>query len=209
MYIPEPFKVVDEREIEAFIQRYDFATIVSATPDGLMATHVPVSVDRDDSGLVIRGHLARGNPHWKSMDGAVDALMIFHGPHGYVSPSWYASSPAVPTWNYAVVHAHGRPRIVEDHSFTEDVLNGLLRRYEEGRPNAWRFDVLPEDFRRRQLSAIVGFEMPVVRLEAKFKLGQNRAASDRAGAMNGLEQEHTAEASALAAFMRTHVKDGI
>src|SRR5882757_6288203 len=103
MYLPESFKIVDGPEIEAFLQRYDFATIVTPTPDGLIATHVPVVAKRASSGLVILGHIAKANSHWKNMDGTVESLAIFHGPHGYVSPTWYADSPAVPTWNYAVV----------------------------------------------------------------------------------------------------------
>ena len=204
MYLPESFKIVDEPEIEAFLQRYDFATIVSPT---LMATHVPVVVRRAGSGLVVLGHVARANSHWKSMDGTVESLAIFHGPHGYVSPTWYANSPAVPTWNYAVVHVYGRPLAREEPAFIEDVLGDLLKRYEGSGPDAWRMEELPLDYRTRQLSRIVGFEMSVVRLEAKFKLGQNRAAVDRIRTIEELERKDSLEASNLAEFMRSHLKD--
>ena len=179
MYIPESFRIVDEPEIEAFLQRYDFATMVSPAPETLIATHVPVVVKRDGPRLVVLGHVAKANAHWKSMDGTIESLVIFHGPHGYVSPRWYANSPAVPTWNYAVVHAYGRPQAREEPAFIEALLVDLVHRYEGSGSNAWRIEDLPVDYRSRQLSAIVGFEMPVVRLEAKFKLGQNRAAVDR------------------------------
>jgi transcriptional regulator len=206
MYIPESFRIVDEPEIEAFLQRYDFATIVTPAPETLIATHVPVAVKRDGPRLVLLGHVAKANPHWKSMDGTIESLVIFHGPHGYVSPRWYATSPAVPTWNYAVVHAYGRPQAREEPAFIEALLVDLLRRYEGS--DAWRIEDLPVDYRSRQLSGIVGFEMPVLRLEAKFKLGQNRAAIDRARTIEELERKNSSEASNLAAFMRAHVKDG-
>lgn len=208
MYVPDSFKVTDEDEIEAFLQRYDFATFVSMASGGLTATHLPVVVQREESGLVIAGHVARANPHWKSLDGVAEALLIFQGPHGYVSPTWYANGPAVPTWNYAVVHAYGRPQAVQDAAFLEDVLDALVRRYEAHRVEAWGTDGLPPEYRSRALAAVVGIRMPVLRLEAKFKLGQNRAAADRVGTVLGLEREGSAEASGLAMFMRSYLKDG-
>jgi transcriptional regulator len=204
MYVPEAFKVVDEGEIQAFIQRYDFATIVSCPATGLIATHVPVVVRREASGLVVAGHVARANSHWQAMDGAVECLAIFHGPHSYVSPTWYVNSPAVPTWNYAVVHAYGKLRFREDRSFIETVVGDLVRRYESQRAEPWRIEDQPSDFRDRMLAAIVGFEMPVLKVEAKFKLGQNRRPEDRAGTIAGLKREQSPEAVALAEFMRAH-----
>jgi transcriptional regulator len=205
MYVPEPFNVADDREVLEFVRRYEFATVVSSAP--LLATHIPVAVRRNVDGLVVFGHVARANPHWKVMDGTRESLVIFHGPHAYVSPTWYATAPAVPTWNYAVVHAYGRPRANEDPAFVEEHLRELLRRYEARRGQLWSLDELPADYRTRQLSRIVGFEMPVERLEAKFKLGQNRPRADRLGAIAGLETEGTAEAQTLAAFMRERLPD--
>jgi transcriptional regulator len=204
MYLPDAFKVVDDVEIHAFIQRYDFATMVSAAPTGPIASHVPVVVRGEATGLVIVGHLARANAHWRVMDGSVECLAIFHGPHSYVSPTWYASSPAVPTWNYAVVHAHGKPRFRDDRPFIETVVGDLVHRYEGSRARPWRIDDQPSDFRDRMLAGIVGFEMPVLEIEAKFKLGQNRRVEDRAGTIAGLEREQSADGLALAHFMRAH-----
>jgi transcriptional regulator len=201
MYIPEAFNITDDREVDA--------TIVSVATDGLIASHVPVVASRKASGVVISGHLARANPHWAVMDGKAQAIMIFHGPHSYVSPIWYASGPAVPTWNYAVVHAYGRPLTREDPAFLEHVLRELLLdRYEVRRSETWKVEDLPVDYRRRQLARIVGFEMPVERLEAKFKLGQNRTPTDREGTLTGLDREGTVEAASLASFMRSYLKDG-
>ena len=208
MYIPEPFKVTDDQEIDAFLRRYDFATVVSFAQEGPIASHLPVVARRESTGVTISGHLARANSHWTAMDGKTEAIVIFQGPHGYVSPTWYASAPAVPTWNYAVVHAYGRPMAREDQAFLEDILRELLDRYEVGRTKAWQLENLPPDYSRRQLAGIVGFEMPVARLETKFKLGQNRTATDRAGTIEGLDRENTVEAARLADFMRSYLKDG-
>jgi transcriptional regulator len=138
------------------------------------------------------------------MDGSKGALAVFMGPHAYVSPTWYATGPAVPTWNYGVVHAHGKPRALEDAAFTRAALAELVARHEPG-PGGWSVDKLPRELEENLVKAIVAFEMPVERLEAKFKLGQNRSAADRAGTMAGLEASGTPEAAALAAFMRAHL----
>lgn len=204
MYLPEPFKIDDQEKVSAFLERYDFMTIVSVPASGIVATHVPVMVRRESTGLVLVGHVARANPHWELMDGTVESLAISHGPHGYVSPTWYASGPAVPTWNYATVHAHGKPRARHDSGFIRDLLRELVRRYEKG-ADAWSVDDLPAPLSERLVSAIVAFEMPIDRWEAKFKLGQNRSAEDRAGVIARLEAESSGEAAALAAFMRSQV----
>ncbi|HKO48646.1 MAG TPA: FMN-binding negative transcriptional regulator [Polyangiaceae bacterium] len=201
MYVPNSFKVDDQAQIEAFLERYAFASIVSPAANGIVASQVPLVVRRAPMGLVLVGHVARANSHWALMDGASESLAIFQGPHGYVSPTWYASGPAVPTWNYATVHAYGHPRVIHDLTFTEDLLRELVLRYESG-DNGWRVEDLPRDFSQSLLSAIVAFEMPIHRLETKFKLGQNRSAEDRAGTIAGLEREQSSEAHALASFMR-------
>jgi transcriptional regulator len=202
MYTPPAFAITDDASIDAFMQRYDFATLVSLPVSGLVVTHVPVIVRRGASGLVISGHMARGNSHGNCMDGSVDGLAIFSGPHGYISPTWYVHAPAVPTWNYSVVHAHGTPVVRDDRVFVETVVNQLAARYESHRPRPWRLADQPGEFVTKMLASIVGFEMTVTRVEAKFKLGQNRQAEDRAGAIAGLDREGSAEAAALAQFMR-------
>jgi transcriptional regulator len=205
MYIPEHFKVLDEGEIQAFMEEYDFATVVTSAPAGLIATHVPVVIRRDGTGLVIAGHLARANSHWRTMDGSVESLMMFHGPQSYVSPTWYANAPAVPTWNYAVVHAYGKPQFREDRDFLETLLRELVRKYEGGRAEPWRIEDQPSGFHEGMLASIVGFEMPVQKVEAKFKLGQNRRLEDRVGTIDGLERDGSAGARALAEFTRSRI----
>ena len=204
MYIPKPFLVEDRKVIAAFMQKFDFAIVVSHSDTaGLVASHVPVLIREVGSDLQIVGHVARGNPHWQLME-SQESMVIFQGPHGYVSPSWYATSPAVPTWNYAVVHAYGAVRVREDATFIGGVVADLTARYEGQRKESWSVEAVPEASYRKLLNAIVGFEIVVSRCEAKFKLGQNRSAEDRAGAIAGLEREASPSALELAKFMRLH-----
>jgi len=205
VYVPAPFRIDDAAVIEAFLRQFDFAAIVTNAPNGLVASHVPVVVDSEGSELRIRGHLARANDHWKAMDARTDSMAIFSGPHAYISPSWYVTAgPVVPTWNYAVVHAYGRPIFRDDAAFLRDVVETLTQRYESHRAQPWTTDrLLPEAY-EKMLGAIVGFEMRVERCEAKFKLGQNRSIADRTGAAAGLDAEQSPAASAIAAFMRRH-----
>jgi transcriptional regulator len=201
MYIPASFRLDDPVAVAAFVERHDFATLVSHAPEGLLVSHLPVLARSTAAGPVLVGHLARANPHWRAMDGARDAVAIFHGPHGYISPTWYATGPAVPTWNYAVVHAHGRPQARDDADFVRGVVADLTERYERDRRPRWDSSSLPPDFHEGLLRAIVGFEMPVMRFEAKLKLSQNRSPEDRQRVIDALEREG---APALAALMRRH-----
>ena len=205
MYVPAPFRIENADVIAEFLRQFDFAALVTNAPNGLVASHVPVVVDGDGGELRIRGHLARANDHWKAMDGSTESIAIFSGPHGYISPSWYVTAgPAVPTWNYAVVHAYGRPVFRDDAAFLRDVVETLTRRYESHRAQPWTTDRLPEETYEKMLGAIVAFEMRVARCEAKFKLGQNRSVVDRTGAAAGLDAEQSPAASAVAEFMRRH-----
>src|SRR4029453_15396817 len=185
MYIPAHFRVEDRRVIASFMQQFDFVSLVTNGPAGLVATPVPVLIREAGDDLQIVGHLARGNSHWRLMDGQLESMAIFQGPHAYVSPTWYASSGAVPTWNYAVVHAYGPVRIREDAGFIAGVVEELTRRYEDGGGRGWSPAALDPDAYQKLLGAIVGIEMSVTRCEAKFKLGQNRSVEDRAGTVGG------------------------
>ena len=167
----------------------------------MMVTHFRFS--GREASAVIAGRLAckHTGPPWT----ATDSLVIFQGPHHYVSPSWYVDSPAVPTWNYGVVHAHGKPKAPQDRAFTEKILAELIERYESGRAAPWTLEKVPADYYEQLLSGIVGFQMEVVKVEAKFKIGQNRRPSDQAGTIAGLELEGSPEAATMAEFMRTNV----
>lgn len=202
MYVPAQFQVSDPDSLHAVVERHPFATVISVVDDEPFATHVPLLLDRavGTRGL-LSGHVARANPHWRAFDGERTALVVFHGPHGYVSPAWYASAPAVPTWNYVVVHVYGRPRAFEDPARLDTLVDRMVRAYEGGRERPWPGE-LPAAFKSRMLGAIVGFTLEIERIEGKFKLGQNRSRADREGVLRALEAGSGPEGAALAAYTR-------
>jgi transcriptional regulator len=209
MYLPESFNEQDRELVLDTIDQNGFATLISWTganggAEGgacePVVSHLPLMVERRPDGLLLLGHLARANPHWQLFDGKTPALTIFSGPHAYISPAWYETTPAVPTWNYVVVHVHGRPELV-DAAATRDIVALLVEKHQRARVVRWS-GVLPPDFLADQLGAIVGFRIPIDKLEAKFKLGQSRTAADRAGTIAGLEREADRGSHELAAFTR-------
>ncbi len=207
MFVPEAFRIADLDRLHGFVERYDFATLVSPGEDGMAASHVPLLLERGSGprGTLV-GHLSRANPQWRGFDGEREALAIFHGPHAYVSPAWYANAPAVPTWNYAVVHAQGRPVRIDDAARIRALLERSIALQEAHRDEPWRPD-LPEEFRARMEKGIVAFELPIERIEGKFKLGQNRPPEDREGTVRGLEREGSTAARELADFTRRALDD--
>lgn len=204
MYVPSSFDVSDCRILESFIGRYGFATLITSSSAGLTASHIPITLRKRGNANCLIGHVARANNQWRAFDGKAEALAIFHGPHAYISPTWYATSPAVPTWNYAAVHVYGKPAASEEREFTRAALVDLVAKYEGTRSNPWRPEGLASDVFDRLAGAIVAFEMPVDRIEGKFKLGQNRSREDRVGMLAGLEGEGTPDADLLARFIRQH-----
>ena len=199
MYTPSEFAVAEQSALLALMQRYGFATLITAANAGPVVTHLPLLVRSDRPGQIrLIGHVARANPHWKLFDGNRSSLAIFHGPHGYVSPSLY-ETPNVPTWNYAVVHAHGAPRIVEQAA---DVLRELVSLYEGGRERPWTVERLPEGRFDQLQKAIVAFEMPISRLEGKFKLSQNRSAADARNVADAFARSADSGERELAELMR-------
>lgn len=206
MYVPASFAISDEKTLESFIERYDFATLISVSSAGLVASHIPILLRRSAGRPVLVGHVARANSQWQQFDGKAEALAIFHGPHAYVSPTWYATSPAVPTWNYATVHVYGKARAREEGEFTATALRDLVGRHEGSRAKPWRAEDLAGHLFEKLAKAIVAFEMPVDRIEGNFKLGQNRSQDDRVGMLQGLDAEKSADAGALAAFIRETLK---
>jgi transcriptional regulator len=202
MYIPEAFRVTDGSELEEFMTLNSFATLISAVDGALFATHLPLIFERAPSSQrALLGHIARANPHWRAFDGQQEALAIFHGPHAYISPDCYTTSPAVPTWNYAVAHVYGVPRIIHDEGWLAALVDRLVAIYEAGRPQPWP-GTLPADFKANLLNAIVGFTMDITRIEGKFKLGQNRSPNDQLGVVGYLEAQEDPVARALGAFTK-------
>lgn len=207
MYIPPWFKENDMGHLTSLIRDYPFATLVSVTPEGPLATHLPLELASSESEEhphgVLLGHVARANPHWHHFTS--ESLAIFHGPHGYISPSWYISKSLVPTWNYAAVHAYGLPRILEEPNQVRRVLDILVERYERERPDPWINSLDPE-FMEKLQSGIVAFEFPIDRIEGKFKLGQNRNLDDQKSSLEGLSDESGEGTGSLAAFSRAYFR---
>ena len=205
MYIPKAFHVGDRQILHEFINRNSFATLVSTVDGKAFATHLPLLFERARSAHgTLLGHVARANPHWHAFDGRQEALAIFQGPHAYVSPSWYATSPAVPTWNYTAVHVYGVPQVIDDDRAFSDLLDRLIAFYEAGMPRPWP-GVLPADFRANLMRGIVGFTMEIERIEGKFKLSQNRSHEDQRRVVERLEMSADPVAKALGKLAREHL----
>ncbi len=207
MYIPKAFAITDGEALHAFIEAYSFATLVTTFDGAPFATRLPMLLDRDAGahGTLI-GHVARANPHWRSFDGVAKALAMFDGPHAYVSPRWYATAPAVPTWNYATVHAYGIPRVIEDPQRVEAIVDRLVTIHEEAMPRPWSAREVPAEFKANLLKAIVGFEMPIDRIEGKFKFGQNRPSEDQVAMLDALESSTIRDPQRLAELVRGHIR---
>jgi transcriptional regulator len=205
VYIPKSFAVTDEATLHDFIAVNGFATIVSSGDGDLFATHLPLVLSRTDSRPVLLGHVARANPHWRYLTGNARVLAIFTGPHSYISPTWYATKPAVPTWNYAAVHVYGAARVFEDTESLTPLLDQLIATYETPLPKPWSGE-LPAEFKSKLMRAIVGIEINVERFEGKFKFGQNRPLEDQRSMLANLDSRKNHTANDLAAFARSFLK---
>ena len=206
MYIPEAFRGQDRPTLVEFMRSQSFATLVSVKDEGsLWASHLPLLVTERGESLVLLGHVARANEHWKAF-GVTESLAIFTGPHAYVSPSLYESVESVPTWNYVAVHAYGVPRILAADAADglERLLEAMMETYEPAYRRQW--DGLPAGFRERMLRGIVGFEMPVARLEGKRKLSQNRSRADQERVAQALLGSPDPSAQAVGRLMEASLR---
>lgn len=199
MYMPTAFHETRTDVLHRLIRAYPFAIVVTHATDGLSANHLPFELVGD----VLHGHVARGNELVR-MDGA-EILLIFRGPDGYISPNWYPTKHEtgreVPTWNYAVVHVHGRLRVIDDANWMRGLLQTLTDHHEADQPQPWKITDAPEDHIEKSLRAIVGLEVVVDRIEGKFKLSQNHPARNRAGVVAGLCRRDGDGDAELAALM--------
>lgn len=198
MYIPTHFREDRPAVLHEIMQRNSFATLVSQSDGSMVASQLPFLIDTERNAL--RSHMARGNPQWKEL-AARELMVIFQGPHAYISPSWYEAMPAVPTWNYATVHAYGTARLLEDGPALRAIVEETVRQHEEGRENPWRMEQLAEEYVQKLLRGIVGFEISITRLEGKLKLNQNRSEADARGVIEGLRAEGNTESAAVAEWM--------
>ena len=194
MYQPPHFRE-DRIEVQHdLIRAHPLGLLITAGPGGLMANPIPFVLDAAASERgTLRAHLARANPQWRDLGAVEECLVVFQGPQAYVTPSWYATKQetgkVVPTWNYATVHAWGRPQIMDSEGWLRSQIDALTAQKEEPRALPWQVADAPEAFVAAQIKGIVGIEIPVARIEGKWKVSQNRTEADRAGVFQGLRAE--------------------
>lgn len=198
MYIPALNRVENRAAINSFIQAYGFGTLITNAGEKIVASHLPVLFDEKANAL--RSHMARANEQWKHFAGTNEVLCIFHGPHAYISPSWYAEQHTVPTWNYAVVHVYGKPALVGEAALKQIVFDTVAK-FESSMPTPWKIPLSEQEI-TGMLKAIVGFKIEITRVEAKFKLGQNRSAEDQETMLRHLQAAPDEETRALAKFIQ-------
>jgi transcriptional regulator len=208
MYRPDLFRVDDVPQMHALMRARPFAALVSAGPMGLYATHLPTVLKDEGSYGVIECHIARGNPHRNDLAGG-EAMMIFQGAEAYITPNWYPSKAdhgkVVPTWNYAVVHAYGRPEVMDDREWLRRHVSDLTVQQERSEEKPWAVTDAPASFVDAMLRGIVGFRFAITRLEGKWKMSQNREMADRAGVVEGLERRADGDDAEIAELVSRHV----
>jgi len=206
MYVPQHYRVEDQAEIFALIKNHSFGILVTSQGDLPFATHLPFMLDesRGSHGTLV-SHLARANPQWRHFESGKEALVIFQGPHSYISPSWYVSEFNVPTWNYVIAHIYGAIRIVDSHSQAMEMLDRLVAQYEGTTPEAWSTPWEDERY-RKLVGGIVAFEIEISRIEGKFKLSQNKSQADRLGAIEHLQESTDREQQLMGKIMDHHLK---
>ena len=191
MYIRPDHRLDDRDALFALIEEHALGAWVLAGADGLVANHIPFLLDRNRGphGTLV-GHVARANPVWRALGAGTPSLVMFQGPQSYITPNWYPGKAehgkVVPTWDYAVVHAHGVARAVEDPAWLMDMLDRLTNAQEAAQPVPWQVNDAPRDYIDKLLRAIVGIEIPIDRLEGKLKASQDEAVRDRLGTVEGL-----------------------
>ncbi len=212
MHLPPDFKEERVPVLHEAIRQAALGTLVTLGEAGLEASHVPMLIDPEPAPYgTLTGHIARVNPQWRRPAAGVQALAMFLGPDAYISPAWYATKrqtgKVVPTWNYVAIHAYGEVRFFEDAERLLRLVTRLTETHEAGRPEPWAVSDAPAEFVRAMLKGIVGFELPIVRLEGKWKMSQNRPAEDRAGAIEGLRREGGPGEAAVAEIIAAGDRD--
>ena len=211
MYCPDPFRETERSALQDLMRTHPFATLVSLRGTAVGADHLPFvyHADRGPHGTLC-GHVSRSNPLWTHFTDHTEVLVIFRGPDAYITPSWYprkhTDGKAVPTWNYAVVHAYGIPRAIEDREWLREHVTELTDQHEAREELPWQITDAPSDYITRMLTGIIGIEIWVSRLEGKFKVSQNRPRADQLGVANGLQSRETEHAHAMASLVLQHLK---
>ena len=206
MYAPTQFREHSAEVLARAIHDIQLATLITATPDGYHASHVPMVLRDEGGAFALETHVARPNPHWTVLDQPLASLAVFQGPQAYVSPSWYETKrqhgKVVPTWNYIAVHAHGSLEVVEDEAWLLRHLDDLTNANESGREHPWATSDAPADFIGNLARAIVGLRLRVERIEGSWKMIQHRSEGDRHGAIAGLSATSRPGDAAVAEVMR-------
>lgn len=207
MYTPRSFRVDDAATLHSLIRENAFGVLVSQDQGRPLASHLPFSLDLDRGGSngVLVGHMARANPQWKTWSADTEVLVIFQGPHAYITPDWYELKQTVPTWNYAAVHAYGRPRLIHDPEELRPMVMPMVGVYEGKVGSGWDPESM-EPIMASMLKAVVGFEIPIDSLEGKFKFNQNRSREDQHGVVKGLERLGDPAALDVARIMRRNLE---
>ena len=203
MYIPNAFHEDRIEVLHDLIRNYPFAALITLNKEGIQANHIPFELDPAPEPFgTLHAHVARANPVWRDLSQNDEALVIFQGPNSYISPSWYRTKEetgmVVPTWNYMVVHAHGKLQPIEDPVWLRALVEKLTRTHEENMPQPWSVSDAPSDYIEKQLTAIVGLRLTITRLVGKWKLSQNRPPQDRASVIQTLFQQETESSQAMA-----------
>ena len=204
MYVPPHFAEKSLPVLHAAMRKAGLATLVTMGPEGLIGSPLPLMLDAEAGEFgTLYGHVARANPQWRAHDPSIEALAMFKGPDAYITPAWYETKrengKVVPTWNYITIHAYGPVTFFEDATELLDVVTRLTARHEGERAEPWAPSDAPAPFIQSQLKGIVGFHMPITRLQGKWKMSQNRTMPDRAGVVAGLEAEGNPEVAAIVA----------
>lgn len=210
MYTPPAYAETDTDLLHRYMVEWSFGTLVTHGRDGLNATHLPFLLDKTHGTLGrLTTHIARRNSQYIDLQDGAQALVIFQGPHAYISPSWYVDQQTFPTWNYTAIHARGHPRLVEDEEGIRAVLRRTVHAYDDPLGGPWKFEAMPEALTAPRLQAIVAIHIPIDTLEGKLKLNQDKSVGDRRGVIAALERQESAAALAVAAMMRkrTDVND--
>lgn len=207
MYNSKPHQEHDLQRLQQQMRETRLAVLVTHGEQGLLASHIPVLIDTGEGEYgTVYGHLARANRQWQELQQGSEALLVFAGADAYVSPSFYPSKAAthkvVPTWNYLAVHTYGSAEVIEDSAALLDIVSRLTDRHEQGRDTPWQVSDAPSDYIESMLRAIVGFRLPITRIQGARKLSQNRSAEDVAGVRNGLASSSDPQDNQLAAQMR-------
>jgi transcriptional regulator len=200
VYIPEHFRLRHDADAIAFMCANPFAILVSSTDAGPFATHLPLFVRAEEEKVILHGHVAKANPHWRYLEQNAECLTIFHGPHSYISPTNYTARESVPTWNYAAVHLYGNARIFSSEQDVHGMLHELMETFEPAYRQQW--EGLSPKFQENMLRQIVGFEIVATKIEGKFKLSQNRTREDQANVIASLDKAEDSAVSGVARMMR-------